>query len=74
VPVPPHHEVRADVPAALESLKSRACDLGKFLRSLVGHVRIVLSMEHQHLGAIDLVSVLPRIVEGTASKVAPVRI
>jgi hypothetical protein len=38
--------VGADMPAALERLEFCACDLSKFLGSAVGHVRVILGMEH----------------------------
>jgi hypothetical protein len=30
---------------------------------LIRHIRIILGVEHQHLGGVNLVSVVPRIVE-----------
>jgi len=73
-PILPDDVICADVPAALERLEFFACDLSKFLGSGVGHIRIIFGMKHQHLGTIDFVSVVPRVVERAAAELAPVRV
>src|SRR5207253_1724266 len=66
--------LRADVSAALQSREFDTCDLGKSLASLIRQVRIIFDVEHQHLRRIDFVFLVPRVVEGAAPKLRPIRI
>src|SRR5439155_22487833 len=66
--------LRADVSAALQRREFDTCDLGKSLASLIRQVRIIFDVEHQHLRRIDFVFLVPRVVEGAAPKLRPIRI
>src|SRR5260370_5790034 len=73
-PISSDHVVCADVPTTLNGFQSRSCEPCEFSGTFIGNVRIVLGVEHQHLGTLDFLPAVPRIVEGAASELPPIRI
>jgi len=73
-PILPNNVICADVPALLNGLQCRDREFRELSGSIIGYVRVILGIKHQHFGTINLGSVVPRVVERTAPKLAPVRV
>src|SRR6266576_6000442 len=71
-PISSDHVIRTDVPTTHKRLQRGSRKFCEQSGSFIGNVRIVPGVEPQYLGTLDFLPVVPRIVEGTATKLAPV--
>ena len=60
--------------APLEGLESHPGAVRESPAAVVGHVGVIFRVKHQNLRRCDFISVVPRIVEGAASELPPIRI
>ena len=71
MPISSDHVIRADVPTTHERLQRGSRKFREQSGAFIGNVRIVLGVEHQHLGTFDFPPAVPKIVERTATKLVP---
>ena len=73
-PIPSNDVVGADVSAAFERFQADSGDFRKLPAPFIRYMRIVFGVEHHYFRCCDFPSMVPRIVEGPAPQLFPVRI